>query len=152
MRYLKEHAFSAGLALLVLLCVFCKDLKRVIYPYIFGQKYGAALEISNEDYFEDVANTPFVFERGSKQYTLVPRTRYAVTGKVGIVEKYDTLWGRFYRGHAQGLYINLVPQDVFLVIGNMAKEDVFRKFVFEHEERLGRVLCKGVKYRRSFMP
>ena len=139
-------------ALLVVQYFFPQYLKRAILPYLISQKYDAPLEISDEDYFEDVPNTPFVFERGGKQYKLVPKTRYAVTGKVGIVERYDTLWGKFYRGHAQGLYINMVPEDVFLVIGNMAKDEIFKKFVFEHEERLGRVLCKGVKYRRSFMP
>jgi len=152
LKIIRKYVWHIVFALLVVQYFFPQYLKRAILPYLISQKYDAPLEISDEDYFEDVANTPFVFERGDKQYILVPKTRYAVTGKVGIVERYDTLWGKFYRGHAQGLYINLVPQDVFLVIGNMAKEDIFQKLTFEHEERLGRVLCKGVKYRRSFMP
>ena len=95
----------------------------------------------------------FCLERivcNGKKYMLVPKTRYAVTGRVGIVDSYDTLFNKFYRGHSQSAYINLVPQDIFLVIGDMARDDIFQKFKFEHEERLGRVLCKGVKYRTSF--
>ena len=152
MKKLKKYALHIVFVLLVLLYFFPQYAKRTLLSPFISQKYDAVLEISAQDYFGDVANTPFVFERNSKQYTLVPQTRYAVTGRVGIVERYDTLWGKFYRGHSQKDYINLVPQDVFLVIGDMAKDEIFKKFVFEHEERLGRVLCKGVKYRKSFMP
>ena len=125
--------------------------KRMLYPYLYGKKYDGQLEISQRDFFEDVKGSPFYFNRGKYAYILEPKTNYAVTGRVGILDHYDTLWNRFFRGQFQGKYINLVPRDIFLVIGNMAREDVFDKFEFDHEERLGRVLCKGVKYRTSFM-
>ena len=80
------------------------------------------------------------------------KTKYAVTGRIGIVDTYNGLWNKFYRGKSQARYINLVPRDLFLVIGQMGQEGIFEKFDFDHEERLGRVLCKGVKYRKSFMP
>lgn len=123
----------------------------MIYPYLFGTKTDVVLTVSSQDYFEDTPPKTFVFSRGKYQYRLVAKTVYATTGRVGIVDDYSTLFNRIFRGQFQGDYINLVPQDVFLVIGDMARDDVFQKLKFEHEERLGRVVCKGVKYRRSFM-
>lgn len=150
-RYIKKYKWRIIFALLVFQFFFPQYSKRAIYPYIYGQKTDEVLKISQKDYFEDVNLPPFVLTKGKYTYKLNPKTIYAVTGRVGIVDHYDTLWRKFYRGQFQGDYINLVPQDIFLVIGGMAREDVFEKFKFEHEERLGRVLCKGVKYKKSFM-
>lgn len=146
-RYKKHIVFA-----FLLFCFFFPAYwKRAVYPYLFGKKTNEVLQISSHDYFEDVNAPMFVFTRGKYSYYLVPKTRYAVTGRVGILDHYDTLWNRFFRGQFQGDYINLVPRDIFLVIGQMAQKDIFKKFKFDHEERLGRVLCKGVKYRTSFM-
>ena len=146
-RY-RRHIFFG----LLLFCFFFPAYwKRAVYPYLYGKKYDGVLNISEHDFFEDVDGQSFSFERGKYAYVLVPRTQYSVTGRVGILDHYDTLWNRFFRGQFQGDYINLVPRDIFLVIGQMAQEEIFKKFKFDHEERLGRVLCKGVKYRTSFM-
>lgn len=140
---------------LVLLClhlIFPQYAKRIIYPYLIGQPTTEQLQISAEDMFEDIEAASFRFERKNHTYILVPRTKYAVTGRIGIIEHYDTLFNIFYRGQFQGDYIALVPRDIVLVIGQMATPKVFNMLEFEHEERLGRVLCKGVKYQKSFMP
>ncbi|HCU58414.1 MAG TPA: hypothetical protein DIC64_00340 [Alphaproteobacteria bacterium] len=147
----KKYGWQIVAALLVFQFFFPAYLKRAVYPYVYGKAYNGVLKVSEQDYFEDVQMAPFELKKGKYRYMLAPKTIYAVTGKVGIVDHYDTLFNKFYRGQFQGKYMALVPQDVFLVIGQMAREDVFQKFEFEHEERLGRVLCKGVKYRRSFM-
>ena len=55
-----------------------------------------------------------------------------------------------YRGHSQNDYINLVPVDLLMVYGDMAKPEIYKLFEFEHEERTGFIKCKGVKYKESF--
>ena len=137
--------------LIILQFMFPQYLKRVVYPYFLGKKAEELQVISQEDFFEDVGAIPFHYQRNGKDYILVPRAKYLVTGRVGIVDNYDGLWTKFYRGYVQGDYINLVPRDVVLVIGQMADPEVFNLFDFEHEERMGGAKCKGVKYRESFM-
>ena len=151
-KHIRKYKWHIVFALLIFQFFFPEYLKRQIYPYFYGKSFDKQLVVSSQDYFEDVNIFPFSFTRGKYTYQLEPKTIYAVTGRVGIVDHYDTLWNKFYRGQFQGKYISLVPQDVFLVIGNMARDDIFEKFNFEHEERLGRVVCKGVKYRTSFLP
>ena len=137
----------------LLLCfMFPQYARRLVYPHLIGQPTKKNLQISANDFFEDVTAAPFKYERGNRTYTLLPRTKYAVTGRVGIIDDYDTLWNKIYRGQFQGEYITLVPRDLMVVIGQMGRPEIFKMFEFEHEERLGRVLCKGVKYRTSFMP
>ena len=151
MIFLKKHAGYIFIICLTLYYGFGLYLKRAVYPYFFAQKYDMSLEISKQDYFAPIDDKPFVFLTKKYAYILVPKVKYAVTAKVGFVDRYDTWFNRFYRGHSQNFYINLVPQDILLVIGDMARDDIFSKFKFEHEERLGRVLCKGVQYKTSFM-
>lgn len=143
---------KAALVLFCLYLVFPQYFRCVIYPPFISKPATQPLQISAADSFEDVAPSSFQFKRGKYTYLLTPRTKYAVTGRVGIVDDYDTLFNRFYRGQFQGEYITLVPRDVLLVIGQMAEPKVFAMFDFEHEERMGSVLCKGVKYKTSFMP
>ncbi|MCQ2966415.1 MAG: hypothetical protein MJ250_06750 [Alphaproteobacteria bacterium] len=123
--------------------------KRLIFPRIYGTDY-LYQDISEKEYFEDVNSGGFILERNGKKYQLVPKVKYSVTGRVGIMEHYDTWFGKFFRGYFQGDYINLAPRDALIVTGNMAKNDVFKNFNFKHEERGGYVLCKGVKYRTHF--
>lgn len=145
-----SYKFWAITFLLLLWFLFPEYPKRFIYPILFGKPYTQKLEISQQDFFEDVETKPLKFSRHGKNYILQPRTKYAVTAKVGFVDHYDTWFNKAFRGFSQADYIDLVPQDLLLLIGKMASPEVFKMFQFEHEERLGRVLCKGVKYRRSF--
>ena len=149
--FVRKHKWQIVFVCLVVFYGLNIYIKRAVYPYFFAQKYDETLEISKQDYFETTDKKPFMFKRGKYAYTLVPKIKYAVVAKVGFVDRYDTFFTHLYRGHSQKHYINLVPQDLLLVIGDMARDDIFSKFKFEHEERLGRVLCKGVKYRTSFM-
>ena len=140
--------------LVVFLCLhllFPQYGKRIFYPLLFGKKITENMQISKADSFEDVIMKPFLFRRKSREYVLQPRTKYAVTARVGIVDDYTTFFNFIFRGQFQGEYINLVPRDAVLVIGKMAEPSVFEKFKFVHEERSGGVRCKGVKYKTSFM-
>lgn len=143
---------KAILSLLLLYLVFPQYFRQIIYSPFISKPATQPLQISTADSFEDVAPSSFQFKRGKYTYTLMPRTKYSVTGRVGIIDDYDTLFNRFYRGQFQGEYITLVPRDILLVIGQMAEPRVFAMFDFKHEERMGAVLCKGVKYKTSFMP
>lgn len=141
--------------ILVSYFIFPEYWKAAIYPYLYGKQKGIEQTISEQDYFEDVDMEPFYFERNGSSYFLTPKTIYRGTGRVGIVDHYDTWWNKYYRGYSsnpsQKLYIDLVPQDLVLVIGKMAEPDIFVMFEFKHEERAGGPRCKGVKYRTSFM-
>ena len=138
---------------LIVFFMFHQYWKALIYPFIYGTQHGIEQKISIEDYFEDVQQEPFYFERNGSAYYLTPKTKYRATGRVGITEHYDGWRNKFYRGYfknsSQHSYIDLVPQDVFLVIGKMAEPEIFKMFNFVHEERNGGVKCKGVKYRTS---
>lgn len=161
---IKQNRFEEGkrqsnLKLLKVFCafavvfVFCypQYIKRLVYPYIIGEKAQQKQQISAYDFFKDVDMPDIEITRNGRSYVLSPKTAYKVTGRVGIVDNYDGLLNKIYRWHQQSSYINLVPRDVFLVIGKMAEPEIFEMFDFKHEERLGGVLCKGVKYRTSFM-
>ena len=147
----KKNIIKIAVILVVLQLIFPQYLKKAIYPFLFGHRSSTPMQISEQDNFKDVYSAPLEFKKGGYSYILLPKVKYSVTGRVGYVDHYDTLWNRLYRGFAQKKYINLVPRDIFLVIGNMAKPEIFSMFKFEHEERGGSVLCKGVKYRKSFM-
>lgn len=147
----KKIIIKISIVLILLYLIFPQYPKRITYPFLFGKRSSTPMQISDEDYFQDIDTAPIEFKKGKYSYILLPKVRYSVTGRVGYVDHYDTLWNKLYRGHTQKSYINLVPNDIFLVIGNMAKPEIFSMFKFEHEERGGSVLCKGVKYRKSFM-
>ncbi|MBR1825651.1 MAG: hypothetical protein IJ770_03595 [Alphaproteobacteria bacterium] len=139
----------------ILMCLhllFPQYGRRILYSFLLGKPTAEIMRISKADTFEDITAAPFRFQRGKYTYTLVPHTKYSVTGRVGIVDDYTTLFNQIFRGQFQGEYINLVPRDVVLVIGKMAEPTVFAMFEFIHEERMGGPICKGVKYRTSFLP
>lgn len=146
----KNFAINALIVFLIFNFFYPEYLKRTVYPYLFGQKADTELQISSSDYFQDISAPEVTFERKGKKFRLIPKTNYSVTGRVGYIDHYDTFFNRIYRGQFQGDYIDLVPQDLLIVIGEMAKPDIFKMFKFEHEERLGIVKCKGVIYRESF--
>lgn len=148
----KDKLIKIGVILLILYLLFPQYFRRMIYPYIYGKPTKDIMQISTQDEFEDIIAQPFKYTRGKMTYILMPQTKYAVTGRVGIIDDYSTLRNRIFRGQFQGDYINLVPRDLFLVIGKLAEPQVFKLFEFEHEERMGTMLCKGVAYSKSFMP
>lgn len=148
----KGLLLKIGGCLLILCLLFPQYPRRMIYPFMFGKPTIEPLQISVVDEFEDIRAEPFKYTRHGQVYILQPRTKYKVTGRVGIIDDYSTLRNRIFRGQFQGNYINLVPRDLFLVIGKLAEPQVFKLFEFEHEERMGTILCKGVVYSKSFMP
>lgn len=148
----KSLAGKLGLVLLILCLWFPQYWRRLIYPVLYGKPAAQSMEISATDYFEDVKAAPLMHKAGKRTYQLEPKTKYAVTGRVGIVDDYTTIRNLIFRGQFQKDYIDLVPRDIFLVIGTMARPDVFKLFEFAHEERMGQILCKGVKYNKSFVP
>ena len=156
---LDEGKRQSNLKLLKVFCaclivfIFCypQYWKRLIYPLLIGEKSQQSQIVSTQDFFEDIIMPDIAIDRNGKLYRLEPKVAYKVTGRVGIVDNYDGLLNKIYRWQQQGSYINLVPRDIFLVIGKMAEPQVFDMFEFKHEERMGSVLCKGVKYKTSFM-
>ncbi|MBR2137276.1 MAG: hypothetical protein IJ852_04890 [Alphaproteobacteria bacterium] len=150
-KRIKSLIFKGLLIVLIFNFFYPAYLKRMIYPYLFGQRSDEQLIISAEDYFHDISAPEVTLNRKGKKFRLIPKTNYKVTARLGYIDHYDTLFNRFFRGQFQGDYINLVPRDLLLVIGDMAKPEIFDLFRFEHEERLGIVKCKGVIYRESFV-
>ena len=138
------------LCLFAAILFFPRPFQRILYPLMWGEKYDRTLTISEQDYYNDINQPDFTIIRNGLKYHISPQTAYNVTGKIAYVDHYDTFWNNFYRGKNQKEYINLVPQDLIIVIGNMAKPEIFSLFEFEHEERLGKIKCKDVLYRESF--
>lgn len=136
--------------LLALLFLFPEYPKRLIYPFLFGEKTSEKLEISQDGSYEDVNPNIFNFTRNNYLYKLQPKTKYNITAKIGYVDHYDTFFNKMYRGHSQSEYLNLVPVDLLMVYGDMAKPEIYKLFEFDHEERTGFIKCKGVKYKESF--
>ena len=137
-------------AIVLLLFFFPEYPKRLVYPFLFGHKTAEKLVISQDGTYKDVEQTNFDFSRNKYVYELQLKTQYSITAKIGYIDHYDTWFNKIYRGHSQNDYINLVPVDLLMVYGDMAKPDIYKLFEFDHEERLGIIKCKGVKYKESF--
>lgn len=157
LRYFQQKRriskFSTITGLVVLLFFFFPEYpKRLCYPFLFGNKTDEKLTISEDGSYEDVATSPVEFVRNNIKYILYPKTKYNITAKIGYIDHYDTFFKKMYRKRSQGNYINLVPLDLLMVYGDMAKPEAYNLFKFDHEERLGKVRCKGVKYKMSFFP
>ena len=135
---------------IILLFLFPEYSKRLIYPFLFAKKTSETLTISQDGNYKDVNLNVFEFTRNKHIYKLQPKTQYSITAKIGYIDHYDTILNKMYRGHSQDDYINLVPVDLLMVYGDMAKPEIYKLFEFEHEERTGFIKCKGVKYKESF--
>lgn len=135
---------------IILLFLFPEYPKRLIYPFLFAKKTSETLTISPDGNYKDVNLNTFEFTRNNHIYKLQPKTQYGITAKIGYIDHYDTILNKMYRGHSQNDYINLVPVDLLMVYGDMAKPEIYKLFEFEHEERTGFIKCKGVKYKESF--
>ena len=150
-RKYKELVATSLIIFFIFLCRNPEYITRHIYPHIYGKKTDIQLDYMTPEFYEDIKKTkPFKFVRNDIEYELIAKTKYSVTGRVGYVDEYDTFFNRLYRGHSQGRYINLVPQDLVIVTNEMAKPEVYNLFKFIHEERSGGVKCKGVKYKESW--
>lgn len=134
----------------ILLFFFPEYPKRLFYPFLFGHKTAEKLVISSDGTYKDIEPTTFNFSRNNYIYELQLKTQYSITAKIGYVDHYDTWFNKMYRGHSQNDYINLVPVDLTMVYGDMAKPEIYKLFEFDHEERAGIIKCKGVKYKESF--
>lgn len=134
----------------ILLFFFPEYPKRLFYPLLFGHTSTEKLVISSDGTYKDIEPANFNFSRNNYIYELQPKTQYSITAKIGYVDHYDTWFNKMYRGHSQGKYINLVPIDLLLIYGDMAKPEIYKLFEFDHEERTGIIKCKGVKYKESF--
>ena len=147
-----QSRFIKIFAVVFLFCFFWPQYwKRLIYPFIYGTPTNQQLTISEQDSFEDLPpdTPPIYLKYDSYTYELTPKTKYSATGKVAYVEPYDGIWNRIYRNHSQKHYINIVPIDLFIVIGDIAKPEIYKMFEFGHSEREGSIRCKGVKYKES---
>lgn len=152
-RRKRDNLFFICILLLVFLCRNPEYITRHIYPHIYGKKTDIQLDYMTPEFYKDIKNPkPFEFVRNDIKYNLVPKTKYSITGRVGYVDEYDTFFNNLYRGHSQKEYINLVPQDLFIVTNVLAKPEIYKLFEFTHEERAGSMKCKGVKYKQSWFP
>lgn len=154
-RYFKDRRplnkpCIAAIALGLLIFLFPEYPKRIFYPFLFGHRTDEKLTISEDGFYKDVTAPSVELVKNDFKYTLYPKTKYSVTAKIGYVDHYDTFFKKMYRKQSQGDYINLVPLDLLMVYGDMAKPEIYKLFKFDHEERTGYIKCKGVKYKESF--
>ena len=114
------------IGVIVFYIVFPHPVQRILYPLLWAEKYDNPMIVSSYDIYNDTTAESFMFSRNGIKYQIMPKIKYKVTGKVAYIDNYDTFWNRFYRGQTQKNYINLVPLDLIIVIGNMAKPEIFK--------------------------
>ena len=115
-------------------------IKRPIYQRFFAKPYEKQLNVWEKDVFKDLGDEqrkPFSKEYNKINITFVPKKAYEVTARIGILERYDTLWERFAHGYDDNrkIYNSFSPIDLALVHGNSAYHEKFNS-CFKHEYRL----------------
>lgn len=140
----KKYRNYVLFALLLLFFLYPEYFKRPFYLRIYGRPSAEKLEISAKDYYYDLAEAKpikYVTKRGTVYLT--PVSRYSVTAKVAYIDRYDTLWEKFYHGYDDGqmLYSSFAPADMLLVHGSMATPERFEQCKFRHEYRISIHWC-----------
>ena len=150
-RIANNYGLWLCVILVILLYVYQVYPKRWIYPMLYGKPFTRQLTVSHSDRYKDVVAPEFEYKRGGYTYSLLPRTKYAVTARVAFVDNHNTIFNKFFRERSQVRYNNLAPHDLLLLNGDMARSEIFKKFKFKHKKRTTQVLCKSAKYKKSFM-
>ncbi|MBQ8482357.1 MAG: hypothetical protein IJ532_07485 [Alphaproteobacteria bacterium] len=126
----------------VFLLFYPSYLYRLIYPYIFSKPITGKLQISNQDYFNDLQNPQDIRIKSSEMTFIVsPKVKYAVTGKVAYVERYSGWWEKFAHGYdpSHSIYNDLSPIDLTLVYGSLADKEKYSLINFDHEYRTAKL-------------
>lgn len=126
--------------LLLFFWVHPEYIKRLIYPYIYAQPYNQKPEVWETDVFSDLnaeKAEPFIRNYNGIDITFYPQKLYETTAKIGILERYDGWWEKFYHGHDKNrrIYNSFSPIDLALVHGYGAFHPKFGS-CFRHEYRL----------------
>lgn len=141
MKNTKKHILqwiTAGV--LLFLCFRPEYIKRLIYPYTYATPYHEKLEVWETDVFKDLGEKqlkPFTRNYNGLDITFYPQRFYETTAKIGILERYEGWWEKFYHGHDKNrqIYNSFSPIDLALVHGYGAVHPKFGS-CFHHEYRL----------------
>lgn len=140
----KKYRNFVLFALLVLFFLYPEYVKRPFYLRIYGKPSAEKPEVSAEDTYKDLGEAkPFKYTTGRGTVNLIPVSKYSVTARVAYIDRYDTLWEKFYHGYDEGrmLYSSFAPADMLLVHGSMAAPEYFEQCRFWHEYRTSFHLC-----------
>lgn len=115
-------------------------IKRLIYPYIYAAPYNKPLKVWETDVFADlnsVQTQPITRNFAGVPITFLPQKAYVANARIGIIDRYDGLWEKFYHGYdkRRRIYNSFAPLDLALVHGKSAYHQKFNS-CFKHEYRL----------------
>lgn len=122
------------------LCSHMEYIKRLVYPSLYAVPYNERLAVWDKDVFSDLSgerSSPFSKKYLDKKITFIPKKAYAVTARIGILERYEGWWEDFYHGHDESrkIYNAFAPIDIAFVHGEGAYHEKFDS-CFGHEYRL----------------
>ena len=142
-NFIIKHLYSIFAVILALLFVYPEYIKMQIYPYIFGSPTQEVFEISENDAIENITKDSFRYSLYSEPIILFPRASYSVTALILDLERYDTLFEKFYHGYDKRrmLYNSFAPLDLVLGFGDMANPDILKHYKFEHQWRGSLHMC-----------
>lgn len=139
-NFIKSVIKCAFAGALLFLCLHPEHLKRLVYPHIYAQPYNKEVNVWERDIFADAVAeraAPIVRDYNSTYITFLPKEEYAVVARIGILERYDGWWEKFYHGYdkSRQIYNTFAPIDLALVHGKNAYHEKFDT-CFRHEYRL----------------
>ena len=125
---------------ILFLYMYPEYIKRPIYQHLYGKPYEKRLNVWEHDVFGDLnAEQKKSFSRKYKgtKITFFPQKSYEVVARIGVLERYDTFWEKFYHGYDENrrIYNLFSPIDLALVQGQGAYSEKFDR-CFKHEYRL----------------
>ncbi len=136
-NFIIKHLYGIFALCALFVFFYPQYLRSLFYPYILGLPTEETLEISQHDSIENVTLDSFLYENGNEPVILTPKAIYRVTARILDLERYDTLFERFYHGYDKGrmLYNSFAPLDLVLGFSDMAKPEILKHYKFEHQWR-----------------
>lgn len=139
-KMIKSIIKAAVVGAILFLYLHPENIKRLIYPKFYAKIYDRPLNVWETDVFSDLSaeqSQPIIRNYNGISITFLPQKSYAVNAKIGIIDRYDGLWEKFYHEHEKSrkIYNSFAPLDLALVHGKSAYHKKFNH-CFKHEYRL----------------
>ena len=115
-------------------------IKKPLYQYLYAKPYAKQIIVWEKDVFSELSSgqsQPFSRNYDGRNIVFIPKKAYAVTARVGYVDRYEGIKERFFHGYDTNrkIYNSFAPLDLALVYGNSAYHEKFDT-CFKHEYRL----------------
>ena len=136
-NFIIKHLYGIFALCALFVFFYPQYLRSLVYPYILGMPTEERLEISQYDSIKNVTFDSFLYENGHEPVILTPKATYRLTARILDLERYDTLFEKFYHGYDKErmLYNSIAPLDLVLGFSDMAKPEILKHYKFEHQWR-----------------